>query len=457
VSSEPRASARPLPAKDFWSTSGRTGTLLNLARVALCACVLASAALVIDYQNPSDPAFCAAQSACETVRQSDVGKRIQEQLQSLGVRLPDVARILFLLLLAGTFFIRRWLHLALVAAAAGVGALFALYLIYVQASIHAFCAYCMVVDVGTLSTALALGALTYVTRKVPKTEALAAKDPLFAPVAGANDTYVTLAWGIAGALVTALPLIWSYYPKEALPPPKIAELQEPGKVTIVSFTDFECPHCRNLHEKALRELEAKPDVVIKRFMVPLPFHQGAMPAALVYTCTPEAERHAIIDALYKASPEQLEYNNIVDYAVANGVSDGAGLRRCMSLDDTKLKVDQDRLFFYGDIAGEGLPTTFIGNKVVKGAYADKVLAAYSHSANAGFHLPVPLMFVVAGLLVLGAFTASELIGRRLRLQPTPEPERDAGDDEGASVERDEELAEADEAPLKAKKKKKKKI
>ncbi len=432
------------------------GTLLNLARVALCVCVLASAALVIDYQNPSDPAFCAAQSACDTVRQSDVGKRIQEQLSSLGMRLPDVARILFLLLLAGTFFIRRWLHLAVITAAAGVGALFALYLIYVQASIDAFCQYCMVVDVGMLSAALALGALTFLTRKVPKTEAGAIKDPLFGPVAGANDTYVTLAWGIAGALVTALPLIWSYYPKEALPPPKIAALHEPGKVTIVSFTDFECPHCRSLHEKAMRELEGKPDVVIKRFMVPLPFHQGAMPAALVYTCTPEAERHAVVDALYKATSEELEYNNIVDYAVANGISDGAGLRRCMSLDETKIKIDQDRLFFYGDIGGEGLPTTFIGNKVVKGAYADKVLTAYSRTASSGFHLPVPLMFVLAGVLILGAFTTSELIGRRLKLEPSPDPERDAGDGEGPSRARDEELAEADEAPLGPKKKKKKK-
>lgn len=444
MSSEPR----PFPS---------TGTLLNLARVALCACVLASAALVIDYQNPSEPAFCAAQSACDTVRQSDVGKRIQEQLQSLGMRLPDVARILFLVLLAATFFIRRWLHLALVTGAAAVGAAFAVYLIYVQASIKAFCAYCMVVDVGMLSAALALGVLVYITRRAPKSEAGGASDPLFGPVAGANDTYVTLAWGIAGALVTALPLIWSYYPKEVPPPPKIAELAESGKITIVSFTDFECPHCRSLHEKAMRELEAKPDVVIKRFMVPLPFHKGAMPAALVYTCTPEAERHAIVEALYKATSEQLEYNNIVDYAVASGLSDGPGLRRCMSLDETKIKIDQDRLFFYGDVAGEGLPTTYVGNKVVKGSYADKVLAAYSHSSSAGFHLPVPLMFVLASVLVLGAFTTSELIGRKLKLEPAPEPLRTAdSDDEPADDERDEAAAAVDDAPAKPKKKKKKK-
>lgn len=429
--------------------------------------MLASAALVIDYQNPSEPAFCAAQSACDTVRQSEVGKRIQEQLQSLGMRLPDVARILFLLLLAGTFFIRRWLHLAIISAAAGVGAAFAAYLIYVQASIDAFCAYCMVVDAGMLSAALAFGALTYLTRKAPKSEAEGARDPLFGPVAAANDTYVTLAWGVAGALVTALPLVWSYYPKEVPPPPKIAELAEPGKITVVSFTDFECPHCRSLHEKAMRELEAKPDVVIKRFMVPLPFHNGAMPAALVYTCTPEAERHAIVDALYKATPEQLEYNSIIDYAVASGISDGPGLRRCISLDETKIKVDQDRLFFYGDVAGEGLPTTYIGNKVVKGSYADKVLAAYSRSSSAGFHLPVPLMFVLAALIVGGAFIGSELIGRKRKLEPAP-PAPDADTDadaERSALERDEsepalpdvDLRSNEIVPAKPKKKKKKKM
>ena len=29
--------------------------------------------------------------------------------------------------------------------------------------------------------------------------------------------------------------------------PQIAALQVPGKITIVSFTDFECPFCRKLH------------------------------------------------------------------------------------------------------------------------------------------------------------------------------------------------------------------
>ncbi|MBL8742038.1 MAG: thioredoxin domain-containing protein, partial [Myxococcales bacterium] len=391
------------------------------------------------------------------VRQSDVGKRIQEQLTSVGMRLPDVARILFLVLLASTFFIRRWLHLALVTAAAGVGALFAGYLIYVQAALKAYCPYCMGVDIGMLVAAAALGALTYLPRRAPKDERDAARDPLFGPVAGANDAYVTLAWGIAGALVTALPLIWSYYPKDTLPPPKIAELAEPGKITIVSFTDFECPHCRSLHEKAMRELEAKPDVVIKRFMVPLPFHKGAMPAALVYTCTPEAERHAVVEALYAANSEQLEYNNIVDYAVAAGVSDGPGLRRCMSLDETKLKIDQDRLFFYGDVGGEGLPTTYIGGRVVKGSYADKVLAAYSHTSSNAFHLPVPLMFVVAGLLVLGAFATSEIVGRKQKLEPPAPPTPPDSDTERDASDRDENDAASEIAPPKPKKKKKKKI
>jgi uncharacterized membrane protein len=432
-----------------------SGTLLNLARVALCACVLASAALVIDYQNPSDPAFCAAQSACDTVRQSDVGKQIQEQLKSIGLRLPDLARILFLVLLAATFFIRRWLHLALVSAAAGAGALFAGYLIYVQASLQAFCAYCMVVDVGTLVAALSLGALTYITRNTPRSDVEAARDPLFGPVVGASERFVTLAWGIAGACLTTMPLIWAQYPAQSAPPPKIAELAEAGKITIVSFTDFECPHCRSLHEKALRELEAKPDVVIKRFMVPLPFHKGAMPAALVYTCTPEAERHAVVDALYKASPEQLEYNNIVDYAVENGLSDGPGLRRCMSLDETKIKIDQDRILFYGDLAGEGLPTTYIGSEVVKGSYSQKVLDAYSHGSNGRFTLPVPLMFVLAGAIALGAFAAAEMLGRKLKLEPARDSATD--DDEGAAFERDEELPEPEIVPAKPKKKKKKKI
>jgi len=405
----------------------KAGTLLNLARLCLCACVLASAALVIDYQHPGEPAFCAAQSACDTVRQSPLSVQISKFFEKSGMQLPDLARIAFLVLLAASFFVKRWWHLAGVTAATCAGAAFGLYLVYVQLTLQAFCAYCMVVDISIVLAAALLVAATVITRNTPTSERDAAVDPQFSSVVHASEAMSTLAWGAAGALVTALPLVWSYFPVHAPPPAAIAALQEPGKITIVSFTDFECPHCRTLHEKAMRELEQKDDVVIKRFMVPLPFHKGAMPAALVYTCTPEAQREKIVDALYAAKPKELEYNNIVDYAVLHGIEDGPGLRRCMSLDETKLKIDQDRLFFYGDLASDALPTTWVGNTVVKGSFADKVKAAYAHTSGSGFYLPVWLMFVVAGVVGVGAFVIAEKIGRRKKAaahphQPSPFPQ-----------------------------------
>jgi len=60
-------------------------------------------------------------------------------------------------------------------------------------------------------------------------------------------------------------------------------------VTIVEFSDFECPYCKRFHEKTLPEIKTHYiNKGLVRFVhkdLPLPFHQNAHKAAVAARCT----------------------------------------------------------------------------------------------------------------------------------------------------------------------------
>ena len=148
----------------------RPGSLLTVTRAALLACIFASTALIIDYEKPGDPAFCARESACMQVRRSDVGLAISDWIYeniSKSLTLPHVALFLFLSVMAVSFFLKLKLHVYVVAAMCSIGAAFAAYLIWAQISIDALCAYCMVVDSSTIVAAAASIALAVKTARLP--------------------------------------------------------------------------------------------------------------------------------------------------------------------------------------------------------------------------------------------------------------------------------------------------
>ena len=61
-----------------------------------------------------------------------------------------------------------------------------------------------------------------------------------------------------------------------------------AKVTILEWSDFECPYCKTFHESMIQLMEAYPDDVrwvFKNF--PLSFHPEATPAAIAAECAAE--------------------------------------------------------------------------------------------------------------------------------------------------------------------------
>jgi len=462
--------------------------LLTIARVALTAGVFASAALLKDYENPGDPAFCSATSTCMKVRTSDVGMTIAKALYDIypGLMLPHVGLFALLALMAVTFFLRTRLHAYVLAALSAGGALFAAFLIYAQASISTFCLYCMIVDVCVLVNAAATAGIAFgaarsteVACRCERCKQVSIRKPvpiwkqLFMDVSGkplcehcraslehakpvvpqdeglltgvldpsilrATEVKTVLAWAVAGTIVTALPYVWARFPHSALPP-QIAAMQTPGKKLVVTFTDFQCPYCRRLHLETHEKLAARPDVQLKRVMVPLPSHPGAMPAALAFTCTPPEKQEAVADALYKAEPSELTYAGVVEILAKEGVQDSDALVECMGNSETQKKIEADGQLFDA-IGGEGLPTTFVGNTKVKGALSETVLNALDRQAAPEVELPVWLLFVCCGLVVLGvvAWTERQSRGALITAPPIAPPPPDGDDDREEEEEEEEE-------------------
>lgn len=109
------------------------------------------------------------------------------------------------------------------------------------------------------------------------------------------------------------------------------ELGPPGAaVSIVVFSDFQCPACRALASslKAIRA-EFPRDVVVKYRHAPLPIHPFAVAAARASECAAHQDRfEQFHDALF-LDQAAIGLAPWTRFASAAGVPDTAGFERCM--------------------------------------------------------------------------------------------------------------------------------
>lgn len=385
--------------------------LVVVQRLALLAALLASAALIIDYQNIGDPTFCGAESPCFKVRASELGKQLAAASASIGLSVPHVGVLAHVFLLAASLGSRSRAMVRMVAAFATLGGLAAAGLIAAQLSIGELCKWCFLVDGAAIIAAIASVQLARLT----KDEASAA----WAREAGSNN--VVLLWAAGAAAMVALPFIWAQNPEAAPRPASIEAQQVPGKVTVLSFTDFECPFCRNL-APSLEGLKKDPRVAFKRLMAPLHFHPGAEPAALGYLCVDEERKEPMAAALYEASSGQLTTRGVAAIAQKVGQPDPEAFAACVKSDATRAALDADIATFESS-GGTGLPTTWVGRRVVKGFRPDQVARAFSAEVGgAGVALPIWAMFVVAAAIGGGLTFAHRRAAKTAALEEQKEAE-----------------------------------
>ena len=112
-------------------------------------------------------------------------------------------------------------------------------------------------------------------------------------------------------------------------------------VTIVEFSDFECPYCKRFHEEVLPELKREyinPGLV--RFVhkdLPLPFHRQARPAAAAARCAGEQNRYWDLYGALFDQQNCLECKGVE--GIAEGLNiDASALQACIQRDATQALI-----------------------------------------------------------------------------------------------------------------------
>jgi protein-disulfide isomerase len=148
-----------------------------------------------------------------------------------------------------------------------------------------------------------------------------------------------------------------------------------AKVTLVEYSDFECPYCSKAAETANKIKEKYGDkvrLVFRQF--PLSFHQNAMPAAQASLAAGEQGKFWEMHDKMFANQRALGREELDKYAAELGL-DMAKFKAAMDSGKFKDQVDADQKL--GESVGvQGTPSMFIGaERIENPADFDSVAAA----------------------------------------------------------------------------------
>jgi protein-disulfide isomerase len=141
-----------------------------------------------------------------------------------------------------------------------------------------------------------------------------------------------------------------------------------AKVTIIEFSDFQCPFCSRVEPTVDQIMKAYgKDVRVAWKNNPLPFHQNAMPAAQIAAAAAEksAEKFWKAHDLLFKNQQALDRPSLEKYAKELGLDDAAVKA---ALDGNKftaqIKAEQEEAAKFG---ARGTPAFFINGKFLSGA------------------------------------------------------------------------------------------
>jgi protein-disulfide isomerase len=156
-------------------------------------------------------------------------------------------------------------------------------------------------------------------------------------------------------------------------PPKVAvDATGPSKgpatapVTIVEFSDFECPYCVKA-EPTVKALLAKYPNQVKLVYrdFPLPMHSHAPKAAEAAHCAGDQGKYWEMHEKLFSNAQKLELADLKAYARDLGI-DGAKFDRCLESNEKAPLVEKNRKA--GEEAGvTGTPAFFINGRLISGA------------------------------------------------------------------------------------------
>lgn len=158
-----------------------------------------------------------------------------------------------------------------------------------------------------------------------------------------------------------------------------------AKVTLIEYSDFECPFCKR-HEpsiaQALKDFPNDVRVVYRQYPL-VSIHQNAEKAAEASECANKLggndafwKMHA---KLFERSPD-LGVDSLVAVAKEIGLNQAA-FKSCLDSGSMKARIDAD-VASGNDSGVEGTPATFVNGQLVSGAVPYATLKAQIQAAGA---------------------------------------------------------------------------
>jgi protein-disulfide isomerase len=153
-------------------------------------------------------------------------------------------------------------------------------------------------------------------------------------------------------------------------------------VTVVEFTDYQCPYCLKFVNDTFPKLKAEfIDTGKVRWVVrdmPLGFHKNARKAAQAAHCAGEQDRFWEMRGVLFANAKQLEEENLPKYAETIGL-DAAAFKSCLASDRHLAGIDQSSQDA-GSVQITGTPTFVVGKAASDWVEGNRVVGARDYKA-----------------------------------------------------------------------------
>jgi protein-disulfide isomerase len=154
-------------------------------------------------------------------------------------------------------------------------------------------------------------------------------------------------------------------------------------LTIVEFTDYQCPFCQRFHTTAFNDIKKNfIDTGKVRFYsrdLPLDsMHPNAIRAAMAARCAAEQGQFWKIRDIMGANPDKLDMNSIVADA-ASLKMDTTTFKSCIESDKYKAAIQNDVLEAM-KIGADGTPTFVIGKSTPTGVDGEVLVGAQPYAA-----------------------------------------------------------------------------
>ncbi len=157
---------------------------------------------------------------------------------------------------------------------------------------------------------------------------------------------------------------------------------ENGKVTLVEFSDFQCPYSRMAQPIIQQILQAYPKDVVHVFKnYPLPFHQRALPAAKACLAAGEQGKFWELHNVLYEDQKKMEDADIREDAKKLGL-DMVRFEQDLKGDKVQKEVDED-LKAVREAEVRGTPTLFLNGRRVQDRSFDALKAEIDRILKGG--------------------------------------------------------------------------